>query len=203
VLFGPGQDGTAIDDRAGDGVTNPRPITSFECDACNTHASTYPDDDGGYLRLFVGAYYRGGALSLTQFDEWKGAPTVNAGSTVTPLPAGTCQNTPSATIGHATITPNPVKPGQQVTISVYITLSCNTTASLVFDVYEGGLVKSILKVPASAQQFAGGQTRIIRVTGTLPTTAQAGQHIVTVGVFDVQYTTQYGFGAVDTSLQVS
>lgn len=56
VLFGPGNGGTMNTDAMHDGVTNPTPITSYECDHCNTHISSYPDDDGGYLRIFVGLY---------------------------------------------------------------------------------------------------------------------------------------------------
>ena len=55
VLFGPGNGGTMNTDQMHDGVTNPAPINSYECNACNTHVSSYPDDDGGYLRLFIGA----------------------------------------------------------------------------------------------------------------------------------------------------
>jgi len=42
-----------------DGITNNGgvPTSDYQCDACNTNVSMYPDDDGGYLRLFVGDYY--------------------------------------------------------------------------------------------------------------------------------------------------
>lgn len=56
VLFGPGNGGTMNIDAMHDGVTNPAPISSYECNFCNTHASSYPDDDGGFLRIFVGQY---------------------------------------------------------------------------------------------------------------------------------------------------
>ena len=56
VLFGPGNGGTMNIDAMRDGVTNPAPINSYECNACNNHASSYPDDDGGFLRIFVGMY---------------------------------------------------------------------------------------------------------------------------------------------------
>lgn len=56
VLFGPGNGGTLNIDNMHDGVTNPAPISSYECNFCNTHTSIYPDDDGGYLRIFVGLY---------------------------------------------------------------------------------------------------------------------------------------------------
>jgi hypothetical protein len=58
VLFGPGNYGTMNIDARHDGVTNPAPINTYECNACNNHQSAYPDDDGGYLRIFVGLYMK-------------------------------------------------------------------------------------------------------------------------------------------------
>lgn len=54
VLFGPGNGGTINIDAMHDGITNPAPVSSYECNFCNTHTSS--DDDGGYLRVFVGQY---------------------------------------------------------------------------------------------------------------------------------------------------
>jgi hypothetical protein len=65
VLFGPGNGGTNVFDRRQDGITNTAPISTYDCDRCNTHRSQYADDDGGYLRIFVGQYYRNGAYSLS------------------------------------------------------------------------------------------------------------------------------------------
>jgi hypothetical protein len=56
VLFGPGNGGTMNIDHMHDGVTNPAPISTYECNYCNTHVSAYPDDGGGYLRVTIGAY---------------------------------------------------------------------------------------------------------------------------------------------------
>lgn len=56
VLFGAGNNGTKNIDAMQDGVTNPDPIYGYECDGSNTHESQYADDDGGYLRIFVGKY---------------------------------------------------------------------------------------------------------------------------------------------------
>ncbi len=58
-LFGGGADGTtcACDGRK-DGVTNPEPING------NARASLTADDDGGFFRERVRAYYRRGALRL-------------------------------------------------------------------------------------------------------------------------------------------
>lgn len=58
VLFGPGNGGTMNIDAMHDGVTNPTPVSSYECNLCNYHTSIYPDDDGGYLRIFVGLYMK-------------------------------------------------------------------------------------------------------------------------------------------------
>jgi hypothetical protein len=65
VLFGPGvDDGTWYLDARHDGVTNPQPVSAFGCDRCNTEVATFADDDGGNLRLAVGAYYRAGGVAL-------------------------------------------------------------------------------------------------------------------------------------------
>ena len=59
LLFGAGSSGpTQNYDAAGDGITNPPPING------NTEVSTYPDDDGGLLRMNVGNYYRSGATPV-------------------------------------------------------------------------------------------------------------------------------------------
>jgi hypothetical protein len=58
-LFGRGADGaTCACDAAKDGVTNPAPIDG------NTRASVSADDDGGYFKAQVRAYYRSGAITL-------------------------------------------------------------------------------------------------------------------------------------------
>jgi hypothetical protein len=62
VMFGAGNAcQTTPYDSQRDGITNNnnQPTTDLAgaCNACNTHVSQYADDDGGYLRLFVAAYY--------------------------------------------------------------------------------------------------------------------------------------------------
>jgi hypothetical protein len=58
-LFGRGADGaTCACDAAKDGVTNPEPVNG------NSRPSLSADDDGGYFKERVRAYYRGGALRL-------------------------------------------------------------------------------------------------------------------------------------------
>jgi len=59
VLFGKANAGqTTYMDAKNDGITNPAPVGSWQCDLCNNHASTVSDDDGGFLRMAVGAYYQ-------------------------------------------------------------------------------------------------------------------------------------------------
>jgi hypothetical protein len=74
VLFGAGNAcQTTYTDARGDGITNNGggPTTDLKgfCNACNTHTSTWTDDDGGYLRIFVGQYYAGAVATAP------GAPT--------------------------------------------------------------------------------------------------------------------------------
>lgn len=58
-LFGGGADGTTCAcDARHDGVTNPKPVNG------NTGRSLSADDDGGFFRNRVRAYYRRGALTL-------------------------------------------------------------------------------------------------------------------------------------------
>ena len=62
VLFGAGNAGqTTYTDAKADGITNNNGVPTTDlaggCNACNTHVSSYADDDGGYLRIFVGQFY--------------------------------------------------------------------------------------------------------------------------------------------------
>lgn len=64
VIFGPGNAyQTSYNDSMKDGITNNSGLATTDllggCSACNTSASSYADDDGGYLRIFVGKYYAG------------------------------------------------------------------------------------------------------------------------------------------------
>ncbi|HKW59022.1 MAG TPA: hypothetical protein VJR46_04630 [Candidatus Dormibacteraeota bacterium] len=90
VLFGPGNDcQTTNEDALPDGVTNNggRPTTDIlgGCSACNVNTSVWPDDDGGYLRIFVGQYYSGCKSASLSSDlvspQQRGAVvTLSAGS---------------------------------------------------------------------------------------------------------------------------
>jgi hypothetical protein len=75
TLFGAGSaEGTDVSDARKDGVTNPAPVSSFQCDRCNKQKSEYADDDGGYLRITVGQYYKNGVYPLPGADFQPTAP---------------------------------------------------------------------------------------------------------------------------------
>lgn len=80
-------------DSNGDGVTNPAPING------NDLVATVADDDGGYIRLNVAAYYNGGVLPL---------PGGTAG-TPTPVPTTTSAVATSTPVNTATRTPTPTR----------------------------------------------------------------------------------------------
>ncbi len=201
VLFGPGNFGTSVDDAAHDGVTNPAPITSFECNRCNNHVSIYADDDGGYLRLFVGAYYRHGPLKLTDLGAWTPAPTPDAGATVPPPPAGACTGAPRAAIGQISATPNPVAPGHVVTFAITITMSCNTT--VLVDIEANSASARIFQVTQDNVAFKQNQPRTITVRATVPVGTAPGTYLVRVGVFQVGWGPLYSWDDGAMSLQVT
>lgn len=85
VLFGPGNGGTNVMDLRKDGVTNPAPISTFQCNQCNNHKSQYADDDGGYLRIFLGQYYQSGGYTLSN-----GTATPTSGGSSTQVSNAPC-----------------------------------------------------------------------------------------------------------------
>ena len=106
VLFGKANaDQTNYTDDTGDGITNNNgvPISSYQCDRCNVHVAQYADDDGGYLRMAVRAYY---------------APTPAAvpgpGGPYHPLNPARILDTRGALGGH----PGPLAAGQSLTLQV-------------------------------------------------------------------------------------
>lgn len=198
VLFGPGNGGTSIDDAAHDGITRPAPIASFQCGACNNHVSSYPDDDGGYLRLAVGAYYRHGPLLLTNPDTWTPAGVPGASATVTPLPRGACAGPPVASVGSTMATPDPAHPGQTVTFSAVVTVNCNTTALIDIEVYGANI--RLMQVIKDNVRFTAENAQTITIPGVIPAHATLGPYIIKVGVFAAGWGTQYAWNDTAGSL---
>src|SRR6266851_2113027 len=95
VLFGAGNgcQTNNIDARS-DGITNNGGSATTDlagwCNACNSHASSYADDDGGFLRTFVGQYY----------SPVPGAPS-NVSATLGDGSAGVSWTAPASSGGSA------------------------------------------------------------------------------------------------------
>lgn len=88
-------------DSNGDGITNPAPING------NNLTATVPDDDGGYIRSSVSAYYSSGALTLPGAGS---NPSPTATSTSTPIRT----NTPVPPTNTPTRTPTQAATGTAV-----------------------------------------------------------------------------------------
>lgn len=201
VLFGPGNNGTMVDDASHDGVTNPPPIASYQCEHCNTHLSIYPDDDGGYLRLFVGAYYRHSPMQLAAPSAWAPPPAPDLGSaTATPLPIGDCQGIPTTAIGKTVAAPNPVPAGSTISVSTYITLSCNTQALVDVEIY--GIGVRIQHAARDRITFLAGQGQTVTVQMIIPQGTHAGAYNVKIGVFQAGWGTLYAWNDGATGLTI-
>lgn len=202
VLFGPGNGGTMVADASHDGATNPHTIATYQCDHCNTHISLYADDDGGYLRLFVGAYYRHGPLQLANPAVWTPPPAPDLASiaTATPLPAGTCEGTPTGAIGKTTASPNSVAAGNTVSITTYITLSCNTLALVDIEVF--GIGVRVQNASLDRISFRAGQGQTVTIQMTIPQGTHPGTYSVKVGVFQAGWGVLYVWDDGTTSLTV-
>jgi len=201
VLFGAAPGNSSIDDAAHDGITNPAPVNGYGCNQCNVHESQYPDDDGGYLRLFVGAYYQQGALQLSSPTAWHPREPANPGATATPVPAGACVGIPVATIGQISASPTPVAAGQTVTFTVHITMSCTTTALVDVEIVSSSA--RIADATVNNVSFTAQSARAITASTTIPAGTPAGDYLVTVGVFHDGWGTLYGWNGQATVIRVS
>jgi hypothetical protein len=110
VLFGAGnQYQTNYDDTMKDGITNNGGSSTTDtlggCNACNTHTSSVSDDDGGYLRTFVGQYYAGTLPTWSASYDMSGAPTTwGAGQTLTfPVKVTNTGNQPWPSTGYTEV----------------------------------------------------------------------------------------------------
>ena len=98
VLFGPGNKcQTSYDDTQKDGVTNNSGLATTDllggCSGCNTNVSTSSDDDGGYLRIFVGKYYAGQLPCATPSESASpGSPAAVGSHVLISASASGCAN---------------------------------------------------------------------------------------------------------------
>ena len=202
VLFGPGNGGTYIQDARHDGITNPGPISTYECNSCNNHTSSYPDDDGGYLRIFVGQYYRSGGYTLSGAPPMSPTPPpTTTGGTPTPSasPApGPC--VPRITFGAGSAAPASVAPGGTIALAATFTASCPQTGLVDFEVYSATGQK-VWQTWQDDQQLTG-QTQTYRASWGVPASQARGIYYLKIGVFSVGWGTLYGWNNGAATLMV-
>jgi len=88
VLFGAGNAGqTTYTNAKSDGVTNNGGVPTTDlaggCNACNTHTSSFADDDGGFLRIFVGRFYANRSWPVNRLPPQSRHRTFHAGGSST------------------------------------------------------------------------------------------------------------------------
>jgi len=199
-LFGRGADGaTCACDSNADGVTNPAPTNG------NTLTSLSADDDGGFFRQKVAAYYATGAVPL----PGAGSTTATATPTRTATSVATATRTPTsaaavtrtATPAPATATPTrTVTPAaaswttsglavpsavsrggtERVTISVRSNLAA--TALVDIEIYDPA-GKRVSQRVFDRQSFAAGVSRSFTASWVVPAGAPRGTYVVKVGIF--------------------
>lgn len=193
VLFGPGNGGTYAQDMKGDGVTNPAPISTYECNLCNNHTSSYADDDGGYLRLFLGQYYKNGVYALSG-GSTAPAPT----STTPPQPTTTPTTAPSSpsctptiNFGANSASPSSVTQGGTVALSTTFTASCATSANVDFEVYDAAGTKIWQNVLSN--QSLTGQPQTFNTSWTTSASQATGTYTLKIGVFKPDWSATYAW----------
>jgi hypothetical protein len=200
VLFGPGNSGTNANDARNDGVTNAAPISTYECNQCNNHTSAYADDDGGYLRISLGQYYKGGGYSLGGGQPAPApttAPTTPPQSAPTPMATqsgpgtGNCVGAPKITFGAGSVSPATVTAGASVQLAATLTASCTTTAIVDFEVYNASGAK-VYQTFLDKQSLTG-QAQMFAATWNVPAGQAAGTYTLKVGVFAPGWSATYGW----------
>jgi hypothetical protein len=178
VLFGPGESGTRIDDARRDGVTNSPAISTYKCSRCNDHVSRYADDDGGYLRIFAGRYYRRGVYKLARTMTTAGSPTQPG-----------CA--PAITFGQPRASRVSVAAGAAMTFAIPLRASCSATGVIDFEVYDSGGERVWQSWKRRSALTATGGT--FRTRWVVPHAVPAGVYSLKVGVFSAGWGKIYGW----------
>jgi len=175
LLFGGGAEGTTCAcDAMGDGVTNPAASGS------HTRASLSADDDGGWLRDRVSAYYAAGALAL---DPGSGGPT----PTPTPAPTATPVPTPPPTPAvawraRAVTSPTTVHRRHTLSVTATITASRPTTALVNLELHNPA-GRKVAQRTWSSPAFAAGTARTFHWRWYVGARRALGTWTVKIGVF--------------------
>jgi hypothetical protein len=200
VLFGPGNGGTTVTDARNDGVTNPAPISTYECARCNTHTSAYADDDGGYLRIFVGQYYQAGTYPLSGAAPTATNTPVTPPATNTPAPAPTATTPaackPTIAFGTTSGTPSPATPGTTITFTANFTASCATSGLVDFEVYND--INQKVWQSWQDNQMLTGAAQSFAAQWAVPASQAGGTYYLKAGVFAPNWSAFYGWQEAGT-----
>jgi hypothetical protein len=197
-LFGRGADGaTCSCDANGDGVTNPGAING------NNTLSFNADDDGGYFKNRISAYYANGAMPLTGGSG--GGPTATPTNTPTRTPTATPTgttatpptntptptSTPTATptnppVGqwqaNASVSPSSLRRGQTERVTATIASPVSGNALVDIEIYNPQGVK-VHQAYYDNQSFAAGGTKSFTTSWRVPSNAPRGTYTVKIGIF--------------------
>ncbi len=173
VFFGGGADGcTAAADAMGDGVTNPAAING------NTTLSYSADDDGGYFKHQVNAYYTAGALSLPGLT-YNSSATANpqvvmVGTSTSIQTAVTAQTTTTVLVDVRLIGPS----GSQVTHWSHdnVALTAGVAKNLTDGWTATATAAGAYKIAVSIEPAGGGGDLDLRDAGSL-TVVGAGTYV--------------------------
>jgi hypothetical protein len=183
LLFGGGASGTTCAcDAMGDGTTNP------PASGTHTRVSLSDDDDGGYLRDRVAAYYAGGGLSIVPGGP---GPTPTPAATPDPTPSASPAPTPTATPAptpairwttRAVAAPSIVHRRHRTVITVTIKASRTATAIVDLELY-GPLGRRVAQKAWTGVKVTAGTTRTLRYSWYASSTRRVGTYTLKVGVF--------------------
>ena len=170
LLFGSGQgDGTCACDAARDGVTNPPP------NGPATRESLSADDDGGYFRARVNAYYQAGALPIPATTT---APA-RAGKRTERIPAKLRH--PGRFSTRAKINRKIVRRGGSVRIRAAVRPTKSQKALVSIEIYRDGT--QVFQRYFDHAVLRRGRARSFSATWKVGQDATAGDYVVKLGVF--------------------
>lgn len=183
VMFGAGNAGsTNFDDGSKDGVTNPPALCtadgSSRAQICNDHPSTVADDDGGYLRMAGGAYYRA-PVALTGVAS---APAPAPNPAPAPAPAPNPDGPLQIALGASTVDPGTAELGQQIALRQDLTPSKDTVVLIDFELYDAQGQK-VWQAFHDNLTLAGGAAYTDTAFLAVPDTFASGEYTLKTGIF--------------------
>jgi len=211
LLFGAGAAGpTTYTDAKGDGITNPAPVVSFQCNQCNTHVAQYSDDDGGYIRLFGGQYLQAGGVPVplagsggpTSTPTAGGPTSTSAPPTNTPAPATSTPVPLSVSITSVSVGSASVAPGSTEALNTTVSATGALSGAIVdFEVYDSGNNK-VYQTYQSAS-FSANTPQTFSASWAVPAGQATGSYRLKIGIFGAGWAPLYAWDDTGATFNVS